>query len=522
MSSIINPYRFAGEGPAPGGDYVTITSDETIRVDSGDGDYKYIEFDSTTSSAFEVTDAGGSGSDSIEVYCIAGGGGGGCANALSLVGTGAGGGAGGYVRETSFKNGSAGLAQTYDVTVGGGGGAGANTGTVPTVGIDSRLKDTVSRSMVFGGSNSISSWDGTTGNDFAFGSDDYTIECWFYATSTGGYKTIFYRGSVSINLFIYNGAMYFYTMTSVLLYTTIPAVTADEWHHVAVVRNGTTFSLYYDGKFYESGTASGSEPSFLSAPFYIGYGANGHFIGTINNFRVSNTARYTGTTTYTIPYAPFVSDSNTKLLIQPISSDTDYEDSSSNDWPLGPAAGLTQSTNLPPLMTGFGGGRGSYFWSGTGGGGGDGGSGGGGGTPAHSGVTPGTGVAGQGNDGGTGAYTNPYIFPGGGGAGGVGEDWGDGTGGDGADYSWMFDNSLGFDDGYFAGGGGGGGPDGASGGYGGGGAGGAGDDEDGYAGETNSGGAGGGAGKTYWSYATGANGGAGGSGKVIIRWKWRN
>ena len=82
MANIINPYRFSSSGgesggspPPAGSDYVTISTSATINSDSYYSDYKYIEFDSTTTSAFEVTDAGSSsGSDSIEVYVIGGGG----------------------------------------------------------------------------------------------------------------------------------------------------------------------------------------------------------------------------------------------------------------------------------------------------------------------------------------------------------------------------------------------------------------------------------------------------------------
>ena len=42
MSNIINPYRFAGEGPSPGGDYPDITPDSSTVVT--DGDYKYVVF----------------------------------------------------------------------------------------------------------------------------------------------------------------------------------------------------------------------------------------------------------------------------------------------------------------------------------------------------------------------------------------------------------------------------------------------------------------------------------------------
>ena len=122
MSYIINPYRY-GAGDAPGGDYVTITTSATVEEDMYDSDYKYFIIDSTTSSAFTVTDAGSaSGSETIEVYLIAGGGGGGKTSSWPAAG---GAGAGGYLRDLSYDNGGS-LDQVYDVTIGYGGAGDTN------------------------------------------------------------------------------------------------------------------------------------------------------------------------------------------------------------------------------------------------------------------------------------------------------------------------------------------------------------------------------------------------------------
>ena len=166
MSYIINPYRFAAATPS--GDFVEISTSATQTVDSSDGDYKWFEFDTTTASAFTVTDAGGaSGSETIEVYCIGGGAGGGDGSGGYGM-SGGGGGAGGYIRETSFNNGTTGLAQTYDVTIGGGGGGDSD-------GSDTQLKDTVSRSVTIESGDYIGV---SSDADFGFGTGDYTVEFW--------------------------------------------------------------------------------------------------------------------------------------------------------------------------------------------------------------------------------------------------------------------------------------------------------------------------------------------------------
>lgn len=139
MSYIINPYRYGPGDDPPSGDYVTISTSATVEEDMYDSDYKYFVIDSTTSSAFTVTNAGDSaGSDTIEVYLIAGGGGGGASLNLSGYGAGSGGGAGGYLRELTYDNGDS-LAQVYDVTIGAGGAGGLESGSAPTNGEDSVL-----------------------------------------------------------------------------------------------------------------------------------------------------------------------------------------------------------------------------------------------------------------------------------------------------------------------------------------------------------------------------------------------
>ena len=127
MSYIINPYRYGAGDDPPGGDYVEISTSATVEEDMYDSDYKYFVIDSTTSSAFTVTDAGSaSGSETIEVYLIAGGGGGGGVQHVSYIGTAGGGGAGGFIRNTSFNNGGS-LDQAYNVTIGGAGTAGTTS-----------------------------------------------------------------------------------------------------------------------------------------------------------------------------------------------------------------------------------------------------------------------------------------------------------------------------------------------------------------------------------------------------------
>ena len=96
-------------------------------------------------------------------------------------------------------------------------------------------------------------------------------------------------------------------------------VADNSWHHVAGVRNGSTFASYIDGSLANSTTNSGSL-NVCTEPIIFGEGKHsggGGHIGYFDDIRISNTARYTGA--FTAPSAAFVPDANTLLLI---SSDT--------------------------------------------------------------------------------------------------------------------------------------------------------------------------------------------------------
>jgi len=528
---------------------VTITNDDVanyhvvIEVHSSlsietDGDYKYFYVDDSLDDAFTVTDAGSaSGSDSIEVYCIGGGGGGGAAQGASQIGAGAGGGAGGYLRKTSFKNlyeGTTGLAQTYDVNVGGGGtgGLGSTSSTPlqsPTGGGDSQVRDTVSRSISFDGADDYISCGALEA--WGFENNPFTVEAWIKigSVNTSGYHGVIstHDGTNSPYGWILEFALGKFSIWNNNYRYTSTVDVADyegKWIHLALVRSSTSTNgtkLYLNGEVIVTTTIS---QNFTANNYYhlqlgrlspSGY----YFDGLMSCVRVSDTARYSSA--FAPPYEAFVDDTDTLLLVQPLSTDSGWVDRSAEDRTLtgyGPVHDYAV-----PTMCGFGGGYGALLPYG-----GsantapsDGGSGGGGGYSSP--TTAGLGFSGQGSDGGEGGGGTPYTYAGGGGAGAEGGDWNDGAGGVGIQIEWMDDMNamLGPDmDGFFAGGGGGGGVGGGGdGGSGGGGAGGSGA-EDGSAGSVNSGGGGGGGGKA--SSSTNYDAGGGGSGKVLIRWKWQN
>ena len=508
---------------------ISVDSSITIEEDSTDSDYKYFVVDSTTSSAFTVTNAGSSsGSDSIEVYVIGGGGAGsGPSSGPSNVGASGGGGAGGYIRQTTFTNASS-LLGTYDVTVGAGGTT--SGGTSNTAGADSQVVKQGERSIEFDGSNDYLETGSTS--DFNFGTGDFCIEFWMnpaqvassyellIATeNSSGARWQIYQESDAISFWGYNSSG-----TYVRTATAASAVAVNKWHHVAVTRNSGTLTIFVDGKSEATSSSYSSYDFSDDDGLTVGAYSTGtyHYEGKMFGVRVVN-----GSAVYTAAFNPSMEKltaiTNTKLLINPTTSQSTWTDSSASGHTLTGSGWSDFSSSLDsetPLMRAFGGGAASSYagsWSGQKLNGGSGGGG------SYNLVTGAAGFNGQGNKGGD--RGSNYGTGGGGGAGSAGSSATGGqttsVGGDGGDalaVSWMANEYLGYDgDGKFAGGGGGAGVSGGGGTSGGGGAGDGGyNSNSAYDAEANSGGGGGG------DRDTGASGGTGGSGKVIVRWKYQN
>jgi len=88
----------------------------------------------------------------------------------------------------------------------------------------------------------------------------------------------------------------------------------NSWNHVALVRSGSTVTVYVNGVQ----KATGSVPNSISGSLQIGrWLDSGSFdsgiTGYLSNFRVSNTNLYSGST-FSVPTSPLESSANTLLL----------------------------------------------------------------------------------------------------------------------------------------------------------------------------------------------------------------
>ena len=148
---------------------------------------------------------------------------------------------------------------------------------------------------------------------------DFTAECWFYPTSTSGTRCLFAIGDESSDRQFVNvqGSNLYtdeYGAGGVDINGTGGSITTNNWHHGALVREGSTVSLYLDGS--RVGTTTSSATIGNANNIYIGTLSDGavDFVGNIDEFRLSRVARYSGTS-YTTPTAAFTDDSDTLLLL---------------------------------------------------------------------------------------------------------------------------------------------------------------------------------------------------------------
>jgi len=207
-----------------------------------------------------------------------------------------------------------------------------------------------------------------------FGTNNFTIECWFYPTSYSSAP-----GIISNILTAFTTDKWAVTLTnagypqfwvydisggSVAFLTTTTAVTLNAWSHIAVTRNGSTFYLFLNGAQLTTGTSSSSLDTTNGATtstIVIGgeetsNAANPYmFSGYIDEVRITNgIARYTAN--FAVPTAPFPAVSsltdpyfaNVTLLLH---ADNNTTDSSSYNYTLTTTGTVPYSTTYFKLGT---------------------------------------------------------------------------------------------------------------------------------------------------------------------------
>ena len=141
-----------------------------------------------------------------------------------------------------------------------------------------------------------------------FGTGDFTVEFWVYQTSLTDYQTVYSfgyssAGSFSIQSGFSNGRWIVYISGSAIATESGAAVSTNTWYHIAVVRSGSTVTIYRNGTSVASGTSSG-DINYSAAALTIGSASTYPLIGYIDDLRITKGyARYTAN--FTSPTAAF-------------------------------------------------------------------------------------------------------------------------------------------------------------------------------------------------------------------------
>ena len=149
---------------------------------------------------------------------------------------------------------------------------------------------------------------------------DFTIEFWYFQTATVNYGSLFsttttYATTDSLRISTGNNNDTFEVASGGSgIFSASTSFSSGVWYHVALVRSGTTLTLYQNGV--SVGSATNSQ-SFVSSTFIIGdvqgVGQPYRLKGYISNFRlVKGTAVYTAA--FTPPTSPLTAITNTQLL----------------------------------------------------------------------------------------------------------------------------------------------------------------------------------------------------------------
>lgn len=180
----------------------------------------------------------------------------------------------------------------------------------------------------FGGSASLFDGSGDSltvpdSNDWTF-SGDFTIDFWArHSGAFTNFTALCGHGTNSTNAYgltVSNlGAIDFIVEsggTHIITFASASGVIlADTWHHIALVRSGNVFTIYVDGVSVATTTTATAIPNYTST-FKIGGSdrvtSTQWWLGWIDEFRVSNVARWTAN--FTPPTAAYVQLSSTDQL----------------------------------------------------------------------------------------------------------------------------------------------------------------------------------------------------------------
>jgi hypothetical protein len=151
---------------------------------------------------------------------------------------------------------------------------------------------------------------------FTMGAGDFTMELWYYlrASYSAGNAYLFDLGNNGTRFQLYNNQIYFTPVAgSGIVGSAGVGMTINTWYHLAVVRSGSTVTLYLNGTSIGTNTNSNNLTDSDCRIGEWGGGSGYSLNGYISNFRiVKGTAVYTSA--FTPPTSQLTAISGTSLL----------------------------------------------------------------------------------------------------------------------------------------------------------------------------------------------------------------
>jgi len=155
------------------------------------------------------------------------------------------------------------------------------------------------KSLYLDGSSYLST---SSVDDFNFGTSDFTIDWWEYRANNSSKSPVYTRNNSvlggSLLVGQYSGGNIVYYMSSdgaswnIANRVTMGTVILNVWTHYALVRKGNSIMAFQNGVLQSTITSSSSILKGVSTPF-IGYDGGNYYTGYIDEFRISNVARWT-------------------------------------------------------------------------------------------------------------------------------------------------------------------------------------------------------------------------------------
>jgi len=143
-------------------------------------------------------------------------------------------------------------------------------------------------------------------------SGDFTVDMWIRPDNVTGYKGLFQSGTSSLlSVYLIGDQVQGTVAGSTTLFISDTRVSANVWTMITVEREGNVHRLYINGTLEESGSTA-NRPD--NGTFTVGKNGFGDFDGYIDEVRLSDVAKYTGTG-FTPPTSAFAVDDDTLALL---------------------------------------------------------------------------------------------------------------------------------------------------------------------------------------------------------------